>query len=276
VLTDWNGMMITALIKIYEISGEVEYLESAERALQQFIENYMEENGHVYHLNKNDQTQIDGYIDDYAYIIGALIDAFEVTQKLNYLKQAQHISDYALDNFWDEHAGGFYFTHRQSDTIIVRLKQTYDASTPSGNNVMGLNLLRLNAYTGDEACLEKAEQLFQSMKNEIETRGAGLSKLLTALLWYNKSPLEFTISIAESNAESQMLPHISRLFVPCRVIVISKKDLHNELINPDLIKNRDAEDQEAVFICHKMTCSLPVIDADQFFEIIHSLNLYIK
>jgi uncharacterized protein YyaL (SSP411 family) len=276
VLMDWNGMMITALWKIYEVTGDGKYLEAAVKALDYLIENYTEENGHVYHFDKNDQTKIDGYIDDYAYLIGALIDGFEITQKLHYLELAKRMSEYTLENFWDHHSGGFYFTHRNSDTIIVRLKQTFDASTPSGNNVMGLNLLRLHSYTGQEAFLKKAEQVFHTLKNEIESRGAALSKLVTALLWYHESPLEFTISLPASNTESKLLPEISRLYTPCRILVISKEELRNEIINPTLIKNRHFKDQEAVFICHKMTCSLPVIDADQFFEIINSLHLYIQ
>ena len=276
VLTDWNGMMITALWKIYEISGTGKYREAAEKALKFLIENYTEENGHVYHFNKNDQKKNNGYIDDYAYLIAALIDGFEVTQKFRYLEMAQRICGYALENFWDNHSGGFYFTHRNSDTIIVRLKRTFDASTPAGNNLMGTNLLRLHAYTGQETYLQKTEQLFRSLKNEVESRGAALSKLMTALLWYQNSPLEFTISLPDSNEESQLLPEISQLFIPCRVLVVTSKDSRNKLLNPDLIKNRHSEDQEAVFICHQMTCSLPVIDADQFFDIIHSLNLHIQ
>jgi uncharacterized protein YyaL (SSP411 family) len=275
VLTDWNGMMISALWKIFEVTDMPRYRDAADRALHHLLDNSIEENGHVYHFNKNNQEKIDGYIDDYAYLIKALIDGFEVTQEISYLEKAQRICDYSLKNFWDDPSGGFYFTHQHSDTTIVRLKQIYDASTPAGNSVMAMNLLKLYAYTGQEDYLHKTEQLFRSQKSDMEIRGAALSKLIKAFLWYHNSPLEFTISLPVSDGQSQILPKIWQLYVPFRVLLVIGNDFQSKLISPDLIKNRQTENQEAVYICHKNTCSLPVIDADQFSEIIHSLNLHI-
>ncbi len=276
VLLDWNSMMISALWKVCEISGKIRYRQAAEKALNYFLDTHVEASGLVYHFIRNDQRKIDGYIDDYAYLIQALIDGFEGVQDEKYLQFAEKICLYALQNFWDDNAAGFYFTHKDGDIIMIRQKQTFDSSVPSGNNIMTVNLLRLHAYTGNKMFLQKAERIFQVFQKDIESRGIAFSTLVTALLWYTKSPLEITVSIPDNTTTSNFISQVLRTYIPCRVLVRTAGKTVNSIINPELIENRLVRDQETAFICHRGTCSLPLIDADQFISTIQSLNLHIR
>lgn len=276
ILSDWNGMMISALWQVYQITGKDIYRASAEKALQYIIDNFIQSDGSLLHLLKDSSHRVMGYIDDYAFVIQSLLDGFEVTQNRNYFERAFVLSTYVLQNFWDEHAGGFYFSDHRYQNVFVRLKQVYDTATPAGNHVMCSNLLRLYYYTGKEELVKKIELIFQAAKSDIENHAATVPSLMTALLFYHFSPVEIILSLTNKQEKFTLKTLWHNVYLPNKIVVQVIADQIPEFLNPLLFKDRMLKNRSALFICQKSTCFLPVFDADQFFECFNKLNLKIN
>lgn len=276
ILTDWNSMMISALWSVYQMTGKDIYRVSAETAIAYIQENLMDSDYHLYHFVKSKSERIKGYIDDYAYLIQALIDGFETTQNSDYLNLSNDLCGYTLKNFWDPVNGGFYFTDIDSDTTINRLRQNYDTSTPAGNSIMCLNLQRLYKYTGNDDFLKKVEQVFKLYKSKIENRGTAFPSLLEALSFYYYSPVEITISTANRASPTNIFQKLFSIYIPHKILVHYSSQSPVKLINQELIQNRRVKAKDAIFICYQGTCSLPIHDPMNIADILKGFKLYIN
>ncbi|MBN2366917.1 MAG: thioredoxin domain-containing protein [Calditrichaeota bacterium] len=269
VLADWNGMMISALWAVYDITRDEKYRKVAEHVSQILMNDYMSSGNQLAHFIKSRHNRIRGYIDDYVWFVKALLDGFESVQKIEYLETAVNLSDYVIENFQDYENGGFFLTDRHLENQLVRPRAHFDASTPAGNNVMCLNLLRLSIYTGQVSYQEAAESLLRAAKNDLENRTAALASLVTAVLFFHYSPVEMTVS----GKGEDFLKIIRNLYLPNRVTVTVSKEKKSGLINPLLLEGREREKGNAVFICFRGTCSLPLDDASQIVSILREFNL---
>lgn len=276
ILADWNGMMISALWQVYQISQKEEYRKAAEQAFSYIQNNMMDQDNTLYHFIKKDQDKILGYLDDYAYFVQALIDGFETTQNSQYLTLANKLIDYALKNLWDSKEGGFYFADKKVNTTILPLREHFDASTPAGNNIMCLNLLRLHIYTGTSSYLTKAEQIFKLLKKEVENRASGLPSLLHALSFYHFSPVELTVSTPDNNFPENVFQKIFETFIPNKILLHLPVNYSVKNINRSLIENRISKDRTAVFVCHRGTCTLPLYQEKQLAEALLNFSLNIQ
>ena len=132
ILADWNGLMIASLAKGAQVFGEEKYLKAAGDAAD-FITNKMRQNKRLMHRFRGGESAIDGHLDDYAFMIHGLLELFEATFNMSYLKSALSLNETLLDHFWDDENGGFYFTPDDGERVLVRKKEIYDSASPSGN-----------------------------------------------------------------------------------------------------------------------------------------------
>ena len=275
ILADWNGMMISALWDIYQITGNQQYLKSAERALDNITKNYIQDDGSISHFIKNGQEKVPGYVDDYAFIIQSFINGFETTQRQEYLSHAINLCEYTLEYFWNSENGGFFFTDKKTGTIITRLRNSYDASTPAGNSKMCLNLLKLHSYTGKKQYLTKAEKIFKLFKNDMENKGGGFTSLIRALMYHYYSPVEIIISIGDYTNKISILESINQFYIPNKISVKRLLGQDKSLINPELLQNRSIKDRNVYYICYQKTCSLPLDHPSQIIDTLHDFKLNI-
>ncbi|MBI5377458.1 MAG: thioredoxin domain-containing protein, partial [Thaumarchaeota archaeon] len=139
VLTSWNALMISAFARGYRVSDDKSYLEAAEKCVS-FIEKNLLSGNHLLRTYKNGQAKLKGYLEDYSYFINALLDVFEASPKSHYLELAASLANYLVDHFWDEQNNSFYFTADDHEKLIIRPKNNYDLSMPSGNSVAANSL----------------------------------------------------------------------------------------------------------------------------------------
>ena len=155
ILTDWNGLMISAFCKGYQVLGDQKYLTAAQKAVDFLLEKlYIGER--ILKTYRNGKSHLNGFLSDYAFLVAALIDVYESNFEWKYLRQAIEINDLMLQKFWDESSGGFYFTPIDHERLIVRTRNPYDNAIPAGNSVEVHNLLKLSQFTGDFKLKEQA------------------------------------------------------------------------------------------------------------------------
>ena len=149
ILTSWNALMITALAKGFRVTNEDLYLKTAEKCIA-FIENKLIKDGKLLRTYKNGTAKIQGYLEDYAYFANAILDIFEINPESKYLQRAKHLGNYLIEHFWDSEHNTFFMTADNHEKLIIRPKNNYDLSLPSGNSVAANLLLKLYHLTQDK------------------------------------------------------------------------------------------------------------------------------
>jgi hypothetical protein len=140
ILTDWNGLMIASLSKAAQAFEEAEYIRAAREAADFILEHLSPEEGKLWHCYREGKAGIEGFLNDYAFLIWGLLELYETSFDTSYLEQAFRLNRHLLSHFWDEREGGFYFTSASAESLFLRHKEIYDGAIPSGNSVAMLNL----------------------------------------------------------------------------------------------------------------------------------------
>lgn len=135
VLTSWNALMTAALCRLYRVSGKAMYLTAAKRA-EDFIQKYLWENGRLFVSFRAGRRGAKGFLDDYAAYLYAQLALYEATLEQEHLDRAERLCGDVLASFRDGENGGFYLYGSDSETLLLRPKETYDGAIPSGNSMM--------------------------------------------------------------------------------------------------------------------------------------------
>ena len=167
ILTSWNALMIAGLGVLYRVSKKMKYLEMAQDAVH-FIDNHLREGNMLYASWCKGKRGTTGFLEDYAFYIYALLELYEATFDGTFLETAAQLCRQTIDQFWDEEAGGFWLTGKNSEELILRPKETHDGVMPSGNSVMAHNLERLTFIVGTEFEKVRDKQL-DFMNGEAQT-----------------------------------------------------------------------------------------------------------
>lgn len=260
ILTDWNGLMISAIAKASRAFNSKEYSNIAESSMK-FIEKHLtDDEGRLLHRYREGQAGLTAHLDDYAFIINALIDLYETTFNTKYLKQALHLNEILIKEFWDDSNGGFFFTSEKSEKLISRQKEIYDGAIPSGNSVTLLNLLKLYKLTGKTELAEYAEKLIIFFSGLISRSPSVFSQFLIGLDFYFGPSSEIVISTNKHDElVNQAVLILNNNFHPNKVVIINKPDereLHN-LIS-FLTDMSPINEQTTFYVCSNFICNKPV------------------
>jgi uncharacterized protein YyaL (SSP411 family) len=202
ILTAWNGLMISALARAYQLLGHEKYLRAAQDAAHYCLA-HLYQDGVLKHSSKDGIAKIPGYLDDYACLIIALLDLYESDFDLRWVHTAKALSATLIEKFWDEHGGGFFFTSSDHEQLPVRPKSFYDGATPSGNSAATFALLRLAELTGDSQLRAKAEQTLRLCRDFMEQAPQALSYMLSALDFYLGPPVQIAVIGAKGDVRTQ-------------------------------------------------------------------------
>jgi uncharacterized protein YyaL (SSP411 family) len=257
MLTSWNALMISAFAKAAEVLDEPRYRQVAVDAAA-FIEAELQQGDRLLSTYKDGVAKLNGYLDDHAFFIAALLDVFELTQERSYLDRAVTLAESMLRHFWDESSAGFYFTSDDHEVLIVRSKPAFDGSIPSGNSAAVHDLLRLYHYTERTEYLERAEATLQLYAGAMREQPFGFSNMLCAVDFYTQQPREIVVvGIPDAAETTALLRQIRQTYLPNRTLSLVDP-AHTEHL-PSLLQGKGQLDgRPTVYVCHQRTCSAPV------------------
>ena len=149
ILTDWNGLMIAALAKAGNVLDNQKYTAAAAKAADFILQNLTDDKGRLLKRYRKGKAGLSAHLNDYAFMVWGLLELYQATFEIKYLKDAIELNQQMLSHFWDEENGGLYMTADDSEKLLVRSKTIYDGAIPSGNSVAVFNLLRLGHMTGN-------------------------------------------------------------------------------------------------------------------------------
>jgi len=263
IITSWNSMMISAFAKGYRISGNEEYLNAAVNAAKYFSEQFSK-HGFIHRTFKNDTPKLNGYLDDYAYLVNSLIDVFEITSDAYFLDVAQKIAHYMIEHFWNDIEKSFYFTADTHESLIVRPKNYYDLSIPSGNSVASNALLKLHYLINNEKFLQISKQILELNSTSAAENPFAFGYLLNVMNLYLNHPTEITIINPEN---SKIVNFLYKKFMPEGIIISINNEKNLKLLSKYLFfEGKEFSNKTHVTICKNFTCSLPLSELSEIEE----------
>jgi hypothetical protein len=180
ILTSWNALMIGGMAHAARVFARPDWLASARRALD-FIRSTMWRDERLLATHKDGKTHLNAYLDDYAFLLAALIEVLQADFRSEDLAWAESLGDVLIESFQDRADGGFFFTSHDHERLIQRPKPGHDNATPSGNGVAAWALNRLSFLSGEVRFREAAEGTLALFWPAIERSAAGFGSLLAAL-----------------------------------------------------------------------------------------------
>ena len=259
VLTAWNGLMLGSFAEGAAILNRTAYRQAAE-ANASFLLDQMQNGNLLLRTYKDGKAKLNGYLEDYACFIDGLISLYEATGKLRWIQAAVSLADKMIEQFWDEDAGGFYFTGKAHEELIVRSKEFLDNATPSGNSIAAFSLLRLSLLTGNQDYHRRATDVLRLMANQIRRYPSAFGFALCTLDFYLDSPLEIAIVGAASESRlDELVRTVWQTYLPNRVVALCTESHAEAAALVPLLRERNTlNDQPTAFVCEAYTCQTPV------------------
>ena len=274
VITDWNGLMLAGLSQAARVFNDSTIRAAADKAAGFITNNMVAANGKLQHLYKDQETSIIGTVDDYAFSVFGLIEAYQTTGKVVYLKTAIKINSYLLANFWDKKHGGLFITDESAEKLISRPKEIYDGAIPSANSVSVLNLLKLSRLTGKSEYEDRANDIVKAFTRHIEQHPQGYTQLMNALEFAHGTSYEIVVVGKNHQTVSEYTALLDEVFLPNKVVLLKTPETSSELATvAEYSENlKMINGQTTVYICKGFTCDAPITSLDELKKKILTLK----
>ena len=271
ILTSWNGLMVAALAYGARILGNDSYRQAAERTVHFIQDKLVRHDGRLLARYRDGEAAIEGYIDDYAFLVWGLIELYQAGFDPTYLRLAVSFTDDMIKYFGDGQNGGFFMYGSDSEQLIARPKEIYDGAMPSGNSVAALNLLRLSRITGRTEFEEQADRQFSAFGEKVSSYPLGHTYLLMAAMFaYAKSTEIVIVGERENEQTRKLIDIINRSFLPYSVAVV--KDTESIAALRELAPYTEGQEmvngKATAYVCENFACRAPITESSEMESII--------
>ncbi len=270
VLTAWNGLMIAALARAARVlpdSPQADTYRKAAIKAASFIQTTLWRAGEMVLLRRyrTGEAAIEGYAEDYAYLIWGLLELFQATGDAAWLEWAIVLQRRQDALFWDEKDGAWFSTTGQDPTVLLRLKEDYDGAEPSASSVAVMNVLTLAHLTGDGAYRNKAERTLQRYGRRVGAAGRVIPMMLCGLSQWHAPAMQIVVvgghtATAVNDLEREIAAH----YLPFAVHLPVDPDRNQAALQARLpfVDGMQAHGGGAVYVCRDFTCRQPVSSPD--------------
>jgi len=261
ILTAWNGLMISAFARASFVLDEPMLMESASRAAT-FVLDHLHNQGRLQRSYMDGVAKHNGYLNDYAFLIAGMIDLYEASHDIGWLKQAVELEKILARNYEDPENGGFFMTSVDHENLIAREKPKHDGALPSGNAIATMNLLRLGAFTSNSDYLVRAEKALKAFSGTLSANPTAMAELQLALDIFLVPPKEIVIiePRGKRGSSKPLVDKIRQRYLSGSILVVATegKDLDSQSEIIPLIKQKSAMNaRPTAYVCENKTCQAP-------------------
>ena len=265
ILLSWNGLMISAFARAYCVLGDKAYLTPAVEAAGFILAKLYDGKTRVLlRRYREGEAKFDAQCADYAFFIQGLLDLYEASYDVEWLRAALELTEDHIRIFYDTIHGGFYETAGTDPTILVRTKEVYDGAEPSGNSVAIINLLRLSQLTDNPRYLELAKNSLASLGEHAERSPDAMPQFLVALDFSLAKPLQIILcGDRDHPVVGEMLREIHSRFIPKKILFLTDRKNRESFWKKHIPIFSDPAFQDETpkaYTCHQYNCQLPVSD----------------
>ncbi|MFO7711751.1 MAG: thioredoxin domain-containing protein, partial [Dehalococcoidia bacterium] len=267
VLTSWNALMLASLAEAACVLERDDYLAAAV-ANGSFILEKMMLDGYLKHTYKDGEAKIEGFLDDYALAIDALLCLHGATFDGRWLSEAIRLADIMVDEFGDGSSGVLYDTSRRHEALLVRPRSTFDGAMPSGPSAAAVSLLKVSRLTGEDRLGDTAVESLKALQGRMSRHPLGFGNWLCALDLHLSPPGEIVIvGSREGAAKAGLLRSLWNTWLPNRVLAARDPADESSVCELELFRDRPMIDNKpTAYVCEGYSCRRPVTDADSLRE----------
>jgi len=260
VLVSWNALMIAGMARAAVVFGRGDWLASAKKALG-FIRGSMWRNARLLATYKDGKAHLNAYLDDYAFLLAALLELLQAEFDPGELAFAEDLADVLLEQFEDRDKGGFFFTSHDHEKLIHRPKPGYENATPSGNGVAAFALQRLHFLTGESRYALAAERTLAQFHSELAERPHGHATLLAALEEHQR-PTRTVIVRGPKSELDRWRGALAQRYAPQTMVVAIGADVSG--LPPVL--DKPAGREASAWVCEGTVCLAPIDRLETLIE----------
>jgi uncharacterized protein YyaL (SSP411 family) len=256
MLTAWNGMMLAAFAEAARVLDHDEYRRVAVANAEFLQREMVSSEGRLWRTHKNGISRINGYLEDYAHVIDGLLELYQTTFETRWFVEALRLTKVVLEHF-EADDGGFYDTSDDHEELIIRPRNMQDGAVPSGNAVMGYNLLRLTGFTAETRYEDAALNIYRALGSVLGEYPMMFGKVLIGLDIVLRRPIEIALigDLADESTRA-MLSVIRGQFRPLAVVAHSPRNADANTM-PALLRSRTLRDGlPAVYVCENLSARL--------------------
>ena len=259
-LTSWNAMMISGYVEAFNAFNNQDFLESAIKNADFLLKHQIQENGRLFHSYKKGRSTINGYLEDYAFFIQALLDLYEASFEIKYLEKAGELMNIVEEDFLDPESQMYFFTSKKDRALVTKTIEISDNVIPASNSVMAKNLFRLGKLTGKQHQIDIARKMLQTIQPKIQEYPQSYSNWLDLMLNFTHPFYEIAVTGENYETKARIF---KKEFLPNTVIAATGTE--SELA---LLKSRFIKGKELIYVCQEGACQLPISSETEAIQLI--------
>ena len=283
VYVNWNGLCISAYLQAASVLGLDSAREFALKSLDRLLRQAWDEQSGLKHViaysdPKATHRDTNGFVDDYAFVGIALLDAYETTGDMRYFDAARKITDYLVEHFYDEDNGGFFDAPKSASNaealgaLTAQRKPFQDSPTPSGNSAAAILLLRMYAYTNGNAYRKRAEKTLQVFAGLAEQVGIFAGTYGIAAVHLFQPHTQVVVIGSDRTADELYAAAVAPFALNKEVIRLRSVGT----LPPALAETVPAlpavkEGKAVAVVCSNFTCMPPISDPDELAKTLHEV-----
>lgn len=263
IILGWNALMIIAYCKAYAATGEMHFKKVAVDALNFVLSRFAGPGGSYFHTYK-EMAKHPAFLDDYAYLVLALIHAQEITADAAYLVKAKEVTAHLLENFSDDSDNFFFFTGRHQQDVIVRKKEVYDGAVPSGNGIMAINLYYLGIIFDNLEWRERSLRLAVSLQDTVKLYPTSFGIWATLIQAVTFGVPE--IALVGENFDG-LHREVLNTYIPLKIFQASA----NSIDDFPLLSGKPHSKEPLLYLCKNYSCQTPVSEMNGLIRLMQTV-----
>ena len=261
IVTSWNGLMISGYVDAYKAFNDEIFLNEAIESAEFIYKSLSKNDGGLFHNYVNGKSKVNGYLEDYATIIQASLDLYEITLNQKWIERALKLSEYVIKNFSNDESALFYFTSKKDEELITRTIEFRDNVIPSSNSIMAKNLFKLYHYFDKQEYFDLSKKMALSVTSEFEVYPSGYSNWFDLI--YNLKSNFYEVAIVGENA-IEKATELNKKYLPNKLVIGSSTS--NDL---PLLQNRFINGKTLIYVCVNKACKIPTENLDESISMIN-------
>jgi hypothetical protein len=276
IIAAWNGLMISAYARAAQVLDPAtagRYLEIAVRAAK-FLQSNLYDPSHkiLYRNYRQGRSDIEGFADDYAFVVQALLDLYEASFDVEWLKLAGDLQETQDRLFFDGKNGGYFSTSGKDQSVFLRMKDDNDGAEPAASSVAALNLLRLSQILNQQQLATRARKTIDAFATTLSNFASAMPQMLVAVDYSLSKPRQIVIAGKYNATETKvLLKEVHRQFLPRTVVLLADGAEGQKYLgekNEAIRAMTPVDRKSAAYVCENFTCKAPVTEPQALRELL--------
>ena len=260
IITSWNALMMKSFAEAAIVTKNGEYLRIAQLNAD-FLTDKLYKSSILYRTYQNDEPKITGFLEDYSFLIDALLKLHEASFDSKWLKIAVGLCYEMVDLFWDDSTGILYDTSNTHENLVIRPSEWTDNAIPAGASLAVEVLLKFSIILDEQLFRDIATRILASMIKLVEQFPSASGQWLNAIDFYTSNHPEITIVGSKSNKDTlNLLNEVYKTYIPNKIL-IGLNNENNSISNLAFTKYKQTiANQPTAYLCQNYECDLPTND----------------